>query len=157
MSCLRLGENIDAEELGLKTEPMTQMQENYSVGAQDAEPVLATPRLSRTLLNGLLRKCPACGAGALFHAYLKRRDACQSCGESFHGLDADDGPAWLTISIVGHVIVPLLFFLEAYATLSYPVEAAILAFATIATVLLVLPFAKGFFIANLWWNERGSK
>lgn len=116
----------------------------------------AAPRLLRTLMNGLIGKCPACGDGSLFRAYLKRRDACPGCGESFEGLDADDGPAWLTISIVGHVVIPLLFFLEAYATLSYPVEAAILIAASIVTVLLVLPFAKGLFIANLWWNERKS-
>jgi len=113
-----------------------------------------TPRLSRTLLKGFLGKCPACGEGGLFRAYLKRRDACPDCGESFLGLDADDGPAWLTISIAAHVVVPLLYYLELSATLSYPVEVALLAVVTTAVVLFVLPFAKGLFIANLWWNER---
>ena len=58
------------------------------------------------------------------------------------------------MSIAAHVIVSLLFFLETKASLSAPVEAAVMVLATIATVLFVLPFAKGLFIAILWWNER---
>ena len=57
------------------------------------------PTLTRTLLNGVRLNCPSCGAGGIFASYLKRRDACPHCGESFVGLDADDGPAWLTIGI----------------------------------------------------------
>ncbi|HXY59119.1 MAG TPA: DUF983 domain-containing protein [Methylocystis sp.] len=128
-------------------------QEQIRASAQAAAARVA-PRLSRVLTSGFLGKCPACGEGSLFRAYLKRRDACPCCGESFQGLDADDGPAWLTIMIVGHVVVPLLYILETRAELSYPVEAAILIFVTIALVLYVLPFAKGLFISNLWWNER---
>jgi uncharacterized protein (DUF983 family) len=115
------------------------------------------PKLSRALLRGFSKKCPACGKGGLFRAYLKRRDACPSCGENLIGLDADDGPAWLTMTLVAHFIVPLLFLLETKAELSYPLEAAILAFATVALVLVILPFAKGLFIANLWWNERAPR
>jgi uncharacterized protein (DUF983 family) len=29
-----------------------------------------------------------------------------SCGEHFGKIHADDGPAWLTIIIVGHLVVP---------------------------------------------------
>ncbi len=110
--------------------------------------------LGKTLLNGFRRKCPACGAGALFAGYLKRRESCASCDESFAGLDADDGPAWLTMSIAAHVVVGLLVYLESSASLSYPVEMAILLPTTICTALVVLPFAKGFFIAILWWTTR---
>jgi uncharacterized protein (DUF983 family) len=134
---------------------MNKTQEDLCA-AQHVGTMVSAPRLLPTLMNGLRQKCPACGAGGLFSGYLKRRDACPSCGESFVGLDADDGPAWLTIMVAGHVIVPLLFFLETRTTLFYPLEAAILVLATTATVLLILPFAKGLFIANLWWNERKS-
>ena len=130
-------------------------QEQLHAAAQAAE-THAAPRLSQVLMRGFSGKCPACGEGSLFRAYLKRRDACPCCGESFQGLDADDGPAWLTITIVGHVVIPLLYILETRATLSYPLEAAMLILVTIALVLFVLPFAKGLFIGNLWWNERKS-
>ncbi len=108
----------------------------------------------RTLLRGLARKCPRCGAGALFDGYLKRRTACAQCGESFDGLDADDGPAWLTVGATAFIVIPLLIFLERGETLPYWLEGAILAVATIACVLLLLPFAKGFFIAALWLTRR---
>jgi uncharacterized protein (DUF983 family) len=110
----------------------------------------------RTLLRGALMKCPRCGEGSLFKAYLKRSDACPRCGESFVGLDADDGPAWLTIGLAAHIVIPLLIFLERGELLPYWQEAAILIAVTIASVLLLLPASKGFFIAALWLiRKRG--
>ncbi|OAI31800.1 hypothetical protein A1351_00150 [Methylosinus sp. R-45379] len=111
---------------------------------------IARPTTTTALLRGFLRKCPRCGNGALFDGYLKRADACPHCAESFIGVDADDGPAWLTIGVVAHIIVPLLIFLETRATLSYGAEAALVLSATIVSTLLLLPLCKGFFIAAVW-------
>jgi hypothetical protein len=36
----------------------------------------------RAMLRGFAQRCPACGAGRLFHSYLKVRDGCPSCGEA---------------------------------------------------------------------------
>ncbi len=131
---------------------MNEISSNESVIV--GEPVVAAPKLWNTLLNGVKGKCPACGAGSLFSSYLKRREACPSCGESFDGLDADDGPAWLGIVISAHVVGWLLLTMETSMTLSYGVELAILLPTTVATVLLVLPPAKGLFIAHMWWSGR---
>ena len=90
------------------------------------------PTLTKTLLNGVKLNCPSCGAGEIFASYLKRRDACPHCGESFVGLDADDGPAWLTIGIAAHIVVPLLIFLERREWLGYYAEFLVVALATIA-------------------------
>ena len=111
------------------------------------------PTLFRTLESGVRLRCPHCGVGKLFSSYLKRRDACDNCGESFAGLDADDGPAWLTIGVAAHIVIPLLIFLERDASLSYPAELMIVVLATIALVLLILPLSKGFFLAFLWWTR----
>lgn len=107
-----------------------------------------------TLWRGACLKCPRCGEGGLFTGYLKRAEACSACGESFEGLDADDGPAWLTIGVVAHVVVPLLIVLERGALLPYWLEAAILVAVAIVTALLFLPVAKGIFIAALWLIHR---
>jgi uncharacterized protein (DUF983 family) len=112
------------------------------------------PTLTKTLLNGVKLNCPSCGAGEIFASYLKRRDACPHCGESFVGLDADDGPAWLTIGIAAHIVVPLLIFLERREWLGYYAEFIVVALATVAIVLLVLPRSKGFWISILWWNSK---
>lgn len=98
--------------------------------------------------------CPRCGKGRLFKSYLKREDACPRCGESFVGLDADDGPAWLTIGLVAHIVVPLLIFLERGELMPYWQEAGILVAVTIVAALLLLPVSKGVFVAALWLIDR---
>ncbi|MGA8172868.1 MAG: DUF983 domain-containing protein [Methylocystis sp.] len=112
------------------------------------------PALKPILLNGLRLACPACGVGELFKSYLKRRDACPHCGESFAGLDADDGPAWLTIVVALHICVPLLILLEDYGTLGDYAQFAIVVVVMVVLVLALLPRAKGLFISILWWNAR---
>jgi uncharacterized protein (DUF983 family) len=109
---------------------------------------------TRTLWRGARLKCPRCGEGELFTSYLKRADACPACGESFDGLDADDGPAWLTIGLVAHIVVPLLIVLERGELLPWPQEAAILVVVTIVATLALLPASKGFFVAALWLIHR---
>lgn len=108
----------------------------------------------KSLMYGALLKCPRCGEGRLFKSYLKREDACPRCGESFGGLDADDGPAWLTIGLAAHIIVPLVIMLERGELLPIWLEISVLAAATIACVLALLPVSKGFFIAALWLIAR---
>ena len=58
--------------------------------------------------KGWRRRCPNCGNGALLKGYLKVRDTCPVCREELHHHRADDGPAYLTILIVGHLMAPLL-------------------------------------------------
>ncbi len=116
-----------------------------------ARDVASTPL---ALWRGASMKCPRCGAGRIFEGYLKRRDACPQCGESFEGLEADDGPAWLTIGLVAHIVVPLLIFLERGELMPYWREAAILVAVTIVATLVFLPISKGFFVAALWLIDR---
>lgn len=109
---------------------------------------------AKTLWRGALMKCPRCGEGRIFKSYLKREDSCSRCGEGFDGLDADDGPAWLTIGLVAHIVVPLLIFLERGELMPYWQEAGILVVVTIVAALVFLPISKGFFIAALWLINR---
>src|SRR5579871_281405 len=71
---------------------------------------LAAPEarpLATVIRRALLGKCPKCGKGALYRAYLKQVDSCAVCGESYRHIRAEDGPPWLTILLTGHIIVPL--------------------------------------------------
>ncbi|CCJ05484.1 DUF983 domain-containing protein [Methylocystis sp. SC2] len=115
------------------------------------------PSPGRSLFRGLRRKCPNCGVGKLFASYLKPRDSCAHCGEGFAGLDADDGPAWLTVGVVTILVVPLLFILESSGRYACAVEMLIVVPLTIALVLLLLPLTKGFFISALWLLSRKPK
>ena len=62
------------------------------------------------LLRGAACKCPNCGDGALFRKFLKVRDNCDTCGEVLSHQRADDMPAYIVISIVGHIVIGLLLW-----------------------------------------------
>lgn len=71
-----------------------------------------SPSLMQPFLHGLRGRCPNCGEGKLFGAFLKVNDHCAECGEELHHQRADDFPAYLVILIVGHLVVPLVLVVE---------------------------------------------
>ncbi len=60
------------------------------------------------LLRGWKRKCPNCGSGPMMDGYLAVRDECAVCSQELHHQRADDGPAYITILISGHILAPLM-------------------------------------------------
>ena len=101
-------------------------------------------------LYALLGRCPCCGQGKLFRAYLKQVDACSACGERFADIRADDAAPWLTIILVGHIILPIVMAFVLIDTLPAWAAASICAVILAAMSLLILPRAKALFIAILW-------
>ncbi len=106
--------------------------------------------LKPAMLRGWRRRCPCCGAGPMLSGYLKVRDACPVCGEALYHHRADDGPAYLTILIVGHLMAPLIL----WAFVAFRPDPLILAsvFATgcVALSLYLLPRIKGVLVAIQW-------
>ncbi|HEY8614770.1 DUF983 domain-containing protein [Phenylobacterium sp.] len=104
------------------------------------------PSVSR----GLKHRCPACGKGALFRKYLKVAERCEVCDLDLQRYPADDGPAYLTILLVGHLIVAPLFFFpivwESPAYLSLPILLGSLSVIT----LMALPRIKGGWIGLMY-------
>jgi uncharacterized protein (DUF983 family) len=102
------------------------------------------------LKRGLAHRCPACGEGRLYRAYLKADDSCEACGHALSAYRADDGPAYLTILLIGHLVVaPLLLFPFIWqwsAAVVLPLTLIPLAL----LILAVLPRIKGAFIGVLW-------
>src|SRR5688572_1409768 len=74
------------------------------------------PMAKRDVLSSVFRgacaRCPNCGRGRLFRAYLKPVESCAECHESLKHIRADDGPAWLTILVVGHIVGALALHQE---------------------------------------------
>ena len=62
--------------------------------------------------RGFRGRCPRCGEGKLFRAFLKTADNCAVCGLDFTPHRADDLPAYLVIVIVGHIMVPIALSIE---------------------------------------------
>jgi len=62
--------------------------------------------------RGLRGRCPRCGQGKLFRAFLKVDNNCSVCGLDYTPHRADDLPAYLVIVIVGHILVPVILWIE---------------------------------------------
>jgi uncharacterized protein (DUF983 family) len=103
-----------------------------------------------SILRGAKGRCPACGNGKLFWKYLKVQARCEACDEDLARYPADDGPAYLTILVVGHLVVaPLLFFpivWEANPAYALPLILVPLA----AITLALLPRIKGGWIGLMY-------
>ena len=89
----------------------------------------------------------------MLKGYLKVRDTCPVCGEAMHHHRADDGPAYLTILIVGHLLAPILGFAYAVWRPEPWTMATIFSVGTVALSLYLLPRLKGAFVA-LQWSKR---
>jgi len=63
------------------------------------------------LIRGWKRKCPNCGSGPLMDGYLSIREECAVCSQELHHHRADDGPAYITILISGHILAPLMLII----------------------------------------------
>jgi uncharacterized protein (DUF983 family) len=106
--------------------------------------------LGPAMLRGWRRRCPGCGAGPMLRGYLKVRDSCPVCGEALHHQRADDGPAYLTILIVGHLMAPLILFAFTRWRPDPLVLASVFSVGTVALSLYLLPRLKGALVAVQW-------
>ncbi|MEL6508839.1 MAG: DUF983 domain-containing protein [Pseudomonadota bacterium] len=109
--------------------------------------------LRPAMMRGWRRKCPCCGTGPMMGGYLKVRDHCTVCGEELSHHRADDGPAYLTILIVGHIMAPLMHI----AFVRYRPDPLLMATAftigCVALSLYLLPRLKGV-VVSLQWAKR---
>ncbi|WP_035690751.1 DUF983 domain-containing protein [Azospirillum halopraeferens] len=101
-------------------------------------------------LRGFAGQCPCCGRGALLHRYLKPVERCSHCGEAYGHLRADDAPPWMTIFIVGHIVVPLLLSVEQSYQPPLWLHFALWPTLALALTLLLLPRCKGVILGMLW-------
>lgn len=106
--------------------------------------------LRRSVFRGVAGHCPSCGEGRLFWRYLKVNPHCPVCDKDLARYPADDGPAYLTILLVGHLIVaPLLFFPIIWR--SNPVYSLPLILIPLAAfTLALLPRIKGGWIGMMY-------
>lgn len=107
----------------------------------------------RALRRGWQLRCPNCGKGPLMKSYLKVRSTCPVCGEGFDGHRADDGPAYLTILIVGHLMAPLIIWAFTTFRPDPMVLASVFTVGCVAVSLYLLPRLKGAIVA-LQWAKR---
>jgi len=102
------------------------------------------------LKRGFRGRCPRCGEGKLFRAFLKVDDHCSVCGLDFTPHRADDLPAYLVIVIVGHLVVPLALVIETNYSPPVALQLAIYLPLTLVFSLLLLQPVKGAVIGMQW-------
>jgi uncharacterized protein (DUF983 family) len=106
--------------------------------------------LGLALTRGFCGRCPACGEGKLFRAFVKVADHCEKCGEVYRHHRADDFPAYLVIVLVGHIVVPLTMWIEIAYSPDYWVHALLWAPLVIVMSLGLLQPIKGAIVALQW-------
>ena len=106
--------------------------------------------LKESLKRGWQLQCLACGKGKLMLSYLKVNSSCYNCGEELYHHRADDGSAWATILISGHIIAPLMFFV--FKTFRPEAWVMAVSFSTgfIILVFFLLLRIKGLFVSHQW-------
>lgn len=118
----------------------------------------ARPELGTAIRRALLGKCPNCGQAKLFASYLKQVEHCPVCCEPYGHIRSDDAAPWLTILVVGHIVVPLLLAVETRVSWPDWVSMTLWPALALALVAVVLPRAKALFLSVIWaTGAPGSK
>jgi uncharacterized protein (DUF983 family) len=100
--------------------------------------------------RGFRGRCPRCGEGRLFRAFLKVDSNCSACGLDFTPHRADDLPAYLVIVIVGHIVVPLALMIETNFAPPVALQLAVYLPLTLIMSLLLLQPVKGTVVGVQW-------
>lgn len=124
---------------------MTDNTSDYAPTPQEEE-----RSLWQALGRGWRRKCPNCGNGPVLKSYLKVNDHCAVCRQELFHHRADDGPAYLTILIVGHIMAPLLLIVFEVWRPEPLTLFTIFAVGCVALSLYLLPRLKGAIIGFQW-------
>lgn len=111
---------------------------------------MQTRELWPSLFRGIRSRCPSCGSGPLFRRFLKVDDRCPACGEDLHHHRADDMPAYIVITIVGHIVVPLAFAVETAYRPDYIVHLLLWLPLLVGLSLFLLQPVKGAIVGLQW-------
>jgi uncharacterized protein (DUF983 family) len=117
----------------------------------EALPTVRPQSLWGAMARGLIGRCPRCGQGRLFRAFLKPVDRCSRCDQDWSLQRADDFPAYASLFITGHLVAPLAVHLARDSSISSALAAAIILPITAALAVGLLQPCKGAIIAVQWW------
>ncbi len=129
---------------------MTTGSTERQVFGGDRQPERPARQVGEAMKRGLLGRCPACGEGKLFRAYVKPVDKCAVCDEEISHHRADDLPAYLDIVVVGHIVIA--GFMAVEMSYVWPMWAHFVVWAplTLILALLFLQPIKGAVIGLQW-------
>jgi uncharacterized protein (DUF983 family) len=100
--------------------------------------------------RGFRCRCPRCGEGKLFSTFLKVGSNCSACGLDYTPHRADDLPAYLVIIIVGHIVVPVVLWIETNYSPAVWLQLSIYLPLTFISSLVLLQPVKGAVVGFQW-------
>lgn len=109
--------------------------------------------VGQSMLRGAALKCPHCGKGHMFRAYLKVADYCDECGEQLNLHRADDFPPYIAIMIVGHLLVGIMLHMEMVWHVQPQVYLYTLLPLAVILPIAILPSIKGAIVGMQWANR----
>lgn len=109
--------------------------------------------VGQAIWRGTLCKCPHCGQGKMFRAYLKVVDHCDACGEQLDLHRADDMPPYIAITIVGHILILIMLHLEMVWRVSPVTYLYTMVPLAVIMPLAMLPSIKGAIVGMQWANR----
>ncbi len=120
-----------------------------SPGTPQAGPI--NRNLAAAMGRGFMGRCPKCGKGAMFGAYLSVNPRCPACGEDLSAQRADDAPAFVALLVVclvggGGVLLSE----DAWPQMPLLAVAVFWLAVTAVVSLLVLPRIKGAVVGYQW-------
>ncbi|MDR3497062.1 MAG: DUF983 domain-containing protein [Ancalomicrobiaceae bacterium] len=117
----------------------------------DTDPsALPKRELGLAIGRGLRGRCPNCGKGRIFKGYTTVNAECTACGQELFHHRADDFPPYITIVIVGHIIIAGMFLVERAWHPAEWIHLAIWLPLTLILSLTLLPIVKGGVIGLQW-------
>lgn len=108
--------------------------------------------------SGIRLRCGNCGRGKLFRAYLKFKDECDVCGQSFTVADTADGPAFF-VGFLALIIFTPAFVIAAIlpeTTVGFVISMTIMTILCLGSILFLLPPFKGV-LFNLQIHHRAEE
>jgi uncharacterized protein (DUF983 family) len=115
-----------------------------------------TPPAVSPIVAGLTCKCPRCGKGKLFGAFLSLRPRCDRCGLDYTFIDSGDGPAVFIILLAGFIVVGCALVVEVKYQPPFWVHAVLWIPLIAATTLLPLRPMKSLLIA-LQYHHKAAE
>lgn len=107
----------------------------------------------RALWRGAQGRCPQCDNRSLFAGYTRTAAECGACGLPISGHRADDAPPYLTVLIVGHVVIPVALAIKQIFDPPLALQFAIWSPLILLASLALLPVTKGAMIGVQWANR----
>jgi uncharacterized protein (DUF983 family) len=86
----------------------------------------------------------------LLAGFLTPHAVCPTCQEKNGDIMAQDAPPYITILIVGHIILPMILFWDSLWNAPTWVQYSIWLTATVGLTLILLPRIKGAWMGFMW-------